>query len=108
LIEGVREGLTDPGEVGLAGAIVEGEHEDDSACRGGRVRILHGKGTGSDCRTEQKGGEGDAEIDAEWKEPLHRLSIELALSRGRTSVRCSPVDGLITFREQTMRQESAC
>ncbi len=38
LVEGVGEGVADPGEVGLAGAVVEGEDEDDAAagrrCRG--------------------------------------------------------------------------
>ena len=31
LVEGVGEGVADPGEVGLAGAIVEGEDEDEAA-----------------------------------------------------------------------------
>ena len=31
LVEGVGEGVADPGEVGLAGAVVEGQDEDDAA-----------------------------------------------------------------------------
>ena len=30
LVEGVGEGVADPGEVGLAGAIVKGEDEDNA------------------------------------------------------------------------------
>jgi hypothetical protein len=37
LVECVGKGLTDPCEVGLAGAIVEGENKDDSAA--GLVRF---------------------------------------------------------------------
>ncbi len=31
LVEGVGEGVADPVEVGIAGAVVEGEDEDDAA-----------------------------------------------------------------------------
>jgi hypothetical protein len=36
LVEGVGKGLADPGEVGLAGAVVEGEDEDNAAAGLGR------------------------------------------------------------------------
>ncbi len=38
LVEGVGEGVADPGEVGLAGAVVEGEDEDDAAAGVGWLR----------------------------------------------------------------------
>jgi hypothetical protein len=41
LIQGVREGVADPGEVGLPGAVVERKHEhDSSSCFGGRRRSI--------------------------------------------------------------------
>ena len=53
LIDGVGEGITDPAEVGLAGAIVKGEDEDDAA--GGSLL----GGSGGDGKG---GGEQDQEL----------------------------------------------
>ena len=38
LVEGVGKGVADPGEVGLSGAIVEGEDKDNAAARLWRFR----------------------------------------------------------------------
>ena len=74
LVEGVGEGVADPVEVRVAGAVVEGEDEDDAAAgilvRAGILGGL-GQGWGEDRGDRgQEGGEGDQQ--AGYRGLLHR------------------------------------
>src|SRR6266851_3015170 len=73
LVQGVGEGVTDPGEVGLAGAVVEGEDEDYAA---GSLRCLsggRGLGRGEEGADDQRYGQPLFLKDAtDWKEARHR------------------------------------
>ena len=74
LVQGVGEGVTDPIEIGLTGAIVEGQDEDDSTC-GRRVRGL--REGGKDAKEKREKEPMTKGTEAKWSEPAHRLSIEL-------------------------------
>ena len=73
LVEGVGEGIADPCEIGLAGAVVEGKDQDDAASAGrslGRLR--------EGVNTAQEEGERKpllAQDSAELGEARHSLSI---------------------------------
>ena len=54
LVEGVGEGVADPGEVGLAGAVVEGKDEDDVAVGVGSFRVWRGLGESEEEREEEQ------------------------------------------------------
>ena len=66
LVERVREGIADPVQVGLAGAVVEGEDEDEAAaglanvgggvggCCGGVRRLYLGQSVGDKGREDEQ------------------------------------------------------
>jgi hypothetical protein len=68
LVQGVREGVADPVQVGLAGAVVERE-DQDYAATGGLHRLREGR--------EDAKEKGEIEPMTEWSGAEHRLSIEL-------------------------------
>ena len=72
LVEGVGEGVADPGEVGLAGAVVEGEDEDDAAAG---VETLQGLERIVRVREERRRSSSGGQLfkqPAEWRGPCHR------------------------------------
>jgi hypothetical protein len=81
LVEGVGEGVADPGEGGLAGLVFEGEDEDEPAGGGDCVWCLR-----VDWQEEESAGEQECccapKDGARWEEgagftgPRHRMSIE--------------------------------
>ena len=73
LVQGVGEGIADPAEVGLTGAVVEGQDKDDSAC--GWVRGLCE--SWQDAKEKREKEPMTKGTGAKWSEPAHRLSIEL-------------------------------
>ena len=73
LIQGVGEGVTDPIEVRLTGAVVEGQDEDYST--GGWIRGL--REGGKDAKEKGEKEPMTKGTEAKRSEPAHRLSIEL-------------------------------
>ena len=67
LVDGVGEGVADPIEVGLAGAVVEGEDEDDASADGFGGGLLGDGGEGEEAEEEEL---------AEVRKSGHRESIE--------------------------------
>ena len=70
LVERVGEGVADPGEIGLAGAVVEGQDKDDTA---GAGRGFGGLRDGVEAAQKERDGEPSVLQDsAELSEARHR------------------------------------
>jgi hypothetical protein len=73
LVEGIGEGVADPAKVGLAGAVVEGQDEDDTARAG---RGFGGQREGVEAAQKERDGEPSVLQDsADLSEARHSSSI---------------------------------
>ena len=87
LVEGVGEGVADPVEIGLAGAVVEGQDEDDAAAESG-VGCGRGLGACGEGEEERRGRGGDDAEESAYlpkAQPQKKYRAELWVGSGGVS-----------------------